>query len=152
MRFVVYSILCHLVFFVVLVGPRGCGGGSGQEQSAESSVQLFDMSEFDPAPKKDAETSIVLLKDKTGDRDAAGKDCKGKFYGGLGVTISMAEGSTFFVVGDVAHGYVGESLGLKTGDTVESFEEVKGEVGKPVTITINHEKTVTFIRDKICYH
>lgn len=82
------------------------------------------------------------------DTDATGKQCPNT-YGGVG--LRYAEGSRVL---EVYAGYPAYKAGIKPGDVLYSKEDLRGEPGTKVEVTIvrdNNYININIIREKICY-
>jgi C-terminal processing protease CtpA/Prc len=79
--------------------------------------------------------------------EGEGKPCKYS-YGGIGIT-------GYPKIETVHPGYPAEKIGIKVGDLVYSFEDIRGEPGTQVEIRIvsgNTERKVVVTRERICYN
>lgn len=138
------SLIHALLIGILLLSPGGEGQGEGKYPPSEyADVEIVPPPVEEEVRVEDGE--LEKLKKRA---PHAGDKCD-RFYGGIGVV----EGSLGIV--EVYPGYPAHKAGILAGDEVDSTEEIRGEVGTPVTVVIRRDgRRIEFhlIRDKICYN
>lgn len=84
------------------------------------------------------------------------KECPGNWFGGVGIStkIDIINGNE--LITQIHPGYPAEEAGLQVNDLIVgiSGDQIIGEVGTVVTLTIKREESFTkfrIVREKICY-
>lgn len=140
------SVLHALLLLAFIYMPFG---GSGEEEGEKGKSKKPEYTEVDILPPPVEEEAVTA----EGDLEAlkkiaphAGDKCA-SFFGGIGIQESS------FAIVTVYPGYPADRAGILPGDEVLSTNEIRGEVGTPVTVVvIRNGVRIEFhlIRDKIC--
>lgn len=136
----IISLILHAIIVLWgLVINGGVGGEAGDGSGTHSASDPFEIVDV-----IDYESTTVAVPDELEYR----KTCE-PFFGGIGITHEGFDG----VITTVHRGYPAERLGLSVGDKIINTEQLRGEIGTPVTIQIIRDgQHLTFyaIRDRIC--
>lgn len=159
MKSTTYSLLIHAALFAMIAwnGFHLPGGGEGQQDGKQTPPPIT-AEIIDKVPDEAEEE--VAIQDDEGVTPAKpthlGDDCD-DFFGGIGITQSgqrdLYGNQVEMIVTEVHHGYPAEKAGIQVGDSLTSSEEIRGEIGTPITVYASRNgQTLTFnmIRDKIC--
>lgn len=130
-------------------------GGSGDGEK-ESKTAKEEQMEVDIIPPK-AEEEVVVVEESAIEKlkkiaPHAGDDCD-YFYGGIGIVQGFSSKTGEFTIQEVYPGYPASRAGIQAGDEIISTEEIRGEIGTPITVRVRsngHVISYDLIRDKIC--
>lgn len=162
------SFAIHSLLLLLMFKFEGGSGGSfqtpdgeksEQEQQSAPEHQELNVQIVDPPSEKTSEIHLSDGTEITKKAPHANDSCE-RFYGGIGVTQSAASypmgpnnNIVVCTVTEVHTGYPAYKAGIKEGDILLNFEEVRGEIGTPVTVLTRRDgRQITYhlIRDKIC--
>lgn len=153
------SLFLHLMLFAV-VAYKGLSLGEGENPDQSPPPNAITAEIIDKLPEQ--EESSEASEEGLGivppvERPAHADDDCTEFFGGIGITQSGRRdqfgNQLEMIVTDVHRGYPAEKAGIQVGDNLTSSEEIRGEIGTPITVyATRNGETLTFnmIRDKIC--
>jgi hypothetical protein len=161
-----YSLTVHLVLLSLLLFglPKGCGTGNFKKQeglnapkSQEGSIVEKQTIQVELEEPKEGITKKEPSPSPKPSSKFVDRDCgKLEWFGGIGVQGEYETGSgdrMTAIVAEVVKGYPAYDMGVKVGDRILNFSELKGEPGTDVTVEIyrsGETLTLTGTREKIC--
>jgi len=102
-------------------------------------------------PKKVIDKEGDTLKQVLVDSEKSGYECE-KWYGGIGIN-SKRLSPTQEQISNVVDDYPADEAGLKVGDIITPYGEIRGEPGTSITMIVRrHDQNteITIVREKIC--
>lgn len=170
----ILSLLLHLsTFYLIFKISKECGNPNYKYSSQSANGRQSDGVEVEVIPKAskqkpEMESPKVTLVDRsdiialpqpspTKKRVNAEEVCPDKWYGGIGVKITLLDpvhdGDS---IGEVYSGYPADLAGLLPGDVILKGSEspILGDPGTHLTLLIRRGTNtfkVNLMRDKVCY-
>jgi hypothetical protein len=141
---------------LLLIPFHGCGKGNGKVKEGLDKGQADSEKKIKEKESKQEPIEVTVVyghrKPKRSHK-VHNRECKGGFYGGLGIYSDSADNCTVI---RAVPGYVGAEIGLEPGDVIVSPDSnhLQGEVGSELTLVVKkfsgETKTYSIVRDKIC--
>ena len=150
-KYILISFLIHLlpIFFLFNLKPIIKDEQKKQDTQKSYNITILESK----AAKRNNNLGFLPKKKSTNSNKEKSKktECT-SYYGGIGISIDFG---LMDRITEVHSGYPGDLGGLKVNDYIIHGEEITGEVGTSVSVTILRDglfHTFNFIRKKICYN